>query len=110
MALQPYPTYFPSGEVITHLVPALRGQIGDAKETVHTCYHCIGYGLSFWDTHAPSIVGSGAGSLTDEQAADLLERASVSQGLSAVELLPWPILVPVLVELAKRLFDRLFSE
>jgi hypothetical protein len=92
--LYPYPTEIPMKEVIDLVLQALKGE-GDPKETAHAVWQVIGFGLSKWDVHAPVGVA-----LSDEAVVEHL--ANLGAG-GVVQAIPWVLIVPVLIELLKKL-------
>ena len=104
----PYPTELPAAAYIALVMDALRYRQVDVKEAAHGAYHLLGYGLGKWDSH-PALT-SNSGTLTEEEAAQLLEELTRVHGDKAARdaaavAMPWALLIPLLMELIKRLLN-----
>lgn len=98
--LYAYPVDFPAAEVMQVVVNALRGIVPDAKHAFHCAWHAAGYGASLWE--GSPLVVRGPATISDAEAADILEGKTVVSG-SAASSIPWDLLLPVLIRLLERL-------
>lgn len=91
----PYPASFPK-EAVTYMIPVLRGQMPDSRaRAVNAVYAITGYGASFITDNDVQAMGE-PGTLTAEQAANVLEdalRRRDSRLVSHAAAMPWAELV-----------------
>ena len=97
--LYPYPLEIPTQEITSLVIAALRRQDVNVKDAAHAAWQVAGYALSQWDL---GPISRGPATISDAEAADILEGKTVVSG-SAASGIPWDLLLPVLLRLLERL-------
>lgn len=102
MSLNHYPTQFPRDEIGV-VMNYLRGAAGvDAACTLEAAWWLAGYGLSFVPHNHPPLVGAGGESLE----AHLEKMLAVQGNVDAATAFPWAIIIPLVVNLIRKLLER----
>jgi hypothetical protein len=111
-SLPPYPDSFPA-DALPMVIAALRGQAPDPKEACHAVWAVTGFGLGRWDVHPQPVFQGGAPAMRREDAARELEKlarplAGETPGARAA-VIPWQVILPLLLDLAKQLLSKWLS-
>lgn len=102
--LYPLPAEIPTAEITSLVIAALRRETVDVKQAAHAAWQVAGFGINQWVKTPESPMVARGGSLTDEEAANVLQSMHASQGGIATTI-PWELLLPVLVRLLERLLS-----
>lgn len=108
MAFHPYPTDAGLADVVVLVQDALRDRMIDPKETSHAVWHLVGFGLSHWDVHHPTVATTPP--MSKAEVADKLEVLKGVHSPGGVGAdptgFPWSVVLPILFQLALEVFKK----